>query len=158
MIVISDTSPINYLLQIDLIDLLPRLYTRVLIPAEVHAELIAEGAPEIVSTWASHLPTWCTLVSDSMPHIALIEYLDPGERAAIEMAMHLRVNRILLDDLKARKAAASFVLIVTGTLGVIQAAANLGAVDLHDAIDRLMATNFNASKKVIDRILQRESQ
>ena len=35
MIVISDTSPINYLLQIGLIGLLPELFGRVLIPNAV---------------------------------------------------------------------------------------------------------------------------
>jgi predicted nucleic acid-binding protein len=38
MIVVSDTSPLCYLLLIDLIDLLPQLYGRVIIPQTVQNE------------------------------------------------------------------------------------------------------------------------
>jgi predicted nucleic acid-binding protein len=39
MIVVSDTSPINYLVLIELQDLLPKLFDRILIPEAVHREL-----------------------------------------------------------------------------------------------------------------------
>lgn len=39
MIVVSDTSPINYLILIELQDLLPKLFDRILIPEAVHREL-----------------------------------------------------------------------------------------------------------------------
>jgi len=38
MIVVSDTSPINYLVLIERHDLLPELFQRVLIPDAVHRE------------------------------------------------------------------------------------------------------------------------
>ena len=38
MIVISDTSPLNYLILIECIDVLPQLYGRVVIPEGVLAE------------------------------------------------------------------------------------------------------------------------
>ena len=41
MIVIADTSPINYLLLIDQIDLLPRLFQKIIIPEVVRDEMIA---------------------------------------------------------------------------------------------------------------------
>jgi predicted nucleic acid-binding protein len=39
MIVIADTSPINYLLLIDQIDLLPRLFQQIVIPDVVRDEM-----------------------------------------------------------------------------------------------------------------------
>jgi hypothetical protein len=39
MIVVCDTSPVNYLVLIDEIDLLPQLFTTVVLPAGVLAEL-----------------------------------------------------------------------------------------------------------------------
>ena len=36
MIVVADTTPLNYLVLIEQIDLLPALYQQVLIPLEVH--------------------------------------------------------------------------------------------------------------------------
>lgn len=49
-VVIADTSPlINYLVLINAIDPLPRLYGRVLIPNEVFQELQEQGAPQPVA-------------------------------------------------------------------------------------------------------------
>ena len=55
-LVVADTSPLNYLILIEAIDLLPRLYRRIIIPAEVLNELIDGGAPRRVSEWAMKLP------------------------------------------------------------------------------------------------------
>jgi predicted nucleic acid-binding protein len=45
MIVIADTGPINYLTSIGHIDILPKLYSTVLIPTAVRDERRDEGAP-----------------------------------------------------------------------------------------------------------------
>lgn len=42
-VIISNTTPINYLILIDQIAVLPHLYTRVIIPQAVFGELQAEG-------------------------------------------------------------------------------------------------------------------
>ena len=65
-VVVADTSPLNYLILIDAIDLLPRLYGRIIIPAEVLNELIDDGAPRRVSDWAIQLPEWVEV--RSAPH------------------------------------------------------------------------------------------
>jgi predicted nucleic acid-binding protein len=38
MIVITDTAPINYLIQISRVDVLPKLYGRILVPPSVCTE------------------------------------------------------------------------------------------------------------------------
>jgi predicted nucleic acid-binding protein len=48
MIVVADTSPINYLVSIDEIGVLPALYGRVIIPQAVRDELSRDRAPEAV--------------------------------------------------------------------------------------------------------------
>ncbi|MBR8833400.1 MAG: hypothetical protein DSM106950_04985 [Stigonema ocellatum SAG 48.90 = DSM 106950] len=48
MAVVSDTSPLCYLVLIDLIDLLPELYGKVMIPQAVFNELSVPQAPEAV--------------------------------------------------------------------------------------------------------------
>lgn len=56
MIVVSDTSPINYLVLIDRQDLLHVLFGSVLIPEAVHRELQAAGTPEPVRQFVSASP------------------------------------------------------------------------------------------------------
>ena len=58
MIVVSDTSPINYLILIGKVQLLSVLYDRVIVPAAVLEELKRSGAPPAVSQWAASLPDW----------------------------------------------------------------------------------------------------
>ena len=59
MIVVADTTPLNYLVLIGQIELLSVLYQRVLIPQEVHRELQQSRTPATVSQWAASLPAWC---------------------------------------------------------------------------------------------------
>ena len=47
-VVISNTTPVNYLVLIDQIDVLRHLYARVMIPQAVFRELQDEGTPEKV--------------------------------------------------------------------------------------------------------------
>jgi predicted nucleic acid-binding protein len=51
MIVVADTTPLNYLVIIGHIELLPALYQSVLIPQEVHRELQRPGTPPTVRAW-----------------------------------------------------------------------------------------------------------
>ena len=54
--VVSDTSPVNYLVLIDQSNLLPQLYGRVLISESVLAELSAIETPQLVRNWVANLP------------------------------------------------------------------------------------------------------
>jgi predicted nucleic acid-binding protein len=53
MIVIADTSPLNYLIRLGQSDLLRNIYGRVLVPRAVLTELKHPEAPAEVRAWAS---------------------------------------------------------------------------------------------------------
>jgi predicted nucleic acid-binding protein len=61
MLVVADTSLINYLVLLEHTALLPRLYTRVALPPAVIRELLDAEAPEAVHSWAADLPPWCEM-------------------------------------------------------------------------------------------------
>ena len=63
MIVVSDTSPLCYLLLIDLIEVLPQLFGRVIIPQKVRDELSASAAPQVVREWIAQPPNWLEVQS-----------------------------------------------------------------------------------------------
>jgi predicted nucleic acid-binding protein len=48
LVVVADTSPLRYLVQIDQIQLLPRLFEKILIPSVVSDELRHPSAPEVI--------------------------------------------------------------------------------------------------------------
>ena len=58
---VADTSPLCYLVLIDEINLLPKLFDQVLAPARVIAELLHEDAPDPVRCWAASLPPWLSV-------------------------------------------------------------------------------------------------
>ena len=49
--VVADTSPLNYLIQIECHDVLCILYHRILVPDMVAKELDQRGTPQIVRAW-----------------------------------------------------------------------------------------------------------
>ena len=152
MVVISDTSPLNYLVLIGEISLLPRLFGRVLVPREVIEELERSAATGPVSRWLASQPDWLVTVD---VRVTKIQSLDLGETAAIALAKQSPGESLLvIDDFLGRRAALTAGLEVTGTIGVLQLAARRGWIDLPDAIRRLQATNFRISGALLEQVLR----
>ncbi len=154
MIIVSDTSPINYLVLIDHIQVLPQLFDQVIIPQAVLDELNHERTPERVRQWVSALPDWAIArVAESVDSSLK---LGRGEREAISLAEQLKADALLMDDWKAWKAAEARGLVVTGTLNVLEAASQEGLIDLAEAFDRLQKTTFHVTSELLQAILARQ--
>lgn len=156
MIIVSDTSPINYLLLIGEIELLPRLFGRVIIPPAVAKELKHPAAPEAVKQWIDLPPAWLEVRDASFVDPTI--QLDAGETAAISLAIEINADQILLDDKKAVKVAIARGLGVAGTLNVLELAAIKGWIDLPTVIARLQKTNFRAVAELIQKLLDEDAQ
>lgn len=155
MIVVSDTSPICYLLLIREIELLPQLYGQVLIPRIVQQELSDARSPISVQNWGNRPPEWLVVQTVEFASDGDLDALDPGEQAAIVLAEQQRANLVIIDDLLGRQIAQSRGLRVTGLLGVLDEAARQNLVDFPKAISRLQETTFRASSRLIQSLLQR---
>ena len=57
-LVVADTGPINYLILVDAIDLLPKVFSTIVVPAAVYRELCDPGAPLPVRAWIANIPNW----------------------------------------------------------------------------------------------------
>lgn len=134
MIVVSDTSPIYYLVEIAVADILPRLYGEVVIPPAVLHELRHPRAP--TSDWS--LDSGLSL--------------DRGELEAIAVAKELQADLLLIDERLGRLAAQRQGLKVAGTLGVILDAASEGLVDFDQTMKSLRRTNFFMSDAMVDAL------
>ena len=154
MIAVSNTSPLNYLVLIDLQDVLPVLFGRVLIPAAVRRELEAQTAPEPIRRWMAAGAPWLETRAVSDPSVDL-EQLGAGEREAIRLAEETETAVVLLDEKKARRIARDRGLVVSGTLGVLDVAARRGLLDLPAALDRLEQTTFRASPRLLRLVRER---
>ena len=155
MIVVSDTSPICYLVLIEAIDLLPQLYGQVIIPQAVLLELDALGAPSVLREWIEDPPSWLNVRAVKITNDQSLSCLDFGERHAISLAVKLKADLIILDEREARKVAASRNLKVIGLLGVLYQAALRDLIDLAESIERLRKTNFRVSSNLLESLLSR---
>lgn len=156
MIVVADSGPLHYLILLDHADLLHRFYDEVVVPEAVAAELSTLSTPLIVREWISRAPSWLSIVpveSDAVQ--AVTDDLDPGERAAIALAGTMHADLLLIDEAAGRAEAKRLNLRVTGTLGVLRAAAERGLVDVPELIVRLKATTFYADDSLLMTVFGR---
>jgi len=153
MIVVADTSPINYLLLIDQIDLLPRLFQQVIIPDIVQNEMLDSAAPLVLQQWIVNPPPWL-LVQGVAVADETLNSLDPGEQAAITLAQTLPADLLIIDERLGRQIASGRGIPIIGTLGILDDAASQGLIKLADVIARLQQTNFRISRRIIQTLLE----
>lgn len=155
MIVVADTAPLNYLVLIRAIELLQQLFENVLIPPEVHRELSQPGSPMAVQRWAANLPAWSEVRSLTGAPDPTLNDLDPGEREAIQLALEAGADILLIDEIEGRREALRRHLRVSGTLSVLEKAAQRGLIDFRSALRELEQTNFRLSPKIREEFLLR---
>lgn len=154
MTVVSDTSPLNYLILIGCSEILKALFGNIAVPAAVLSELQSAHAPAEIGEWLARKPDWIELHQLEIPKEYLPD-LGLGEREAIYLSKQIGVDALLMDDAKARAVAERFDIRVFGTLGILEAAALRGLVDLSAALKKLGHTNFRAKPTLFDSLLER---
>ncbi len=156
MLVVADTSPLNYLVLIDCIEVLPELHQKVLIPSAVLCELQSISAPSTVRSWAMHLPNWVeeTNPSPELLNDPQLAALHEGERAALALAASLQPIFLLMDEWPGRSIAIQRGLPVTGTLGILDQAARRKLISFAKAIEKLKLTSFRYPSLLVERLLR----
>jgi len=155
VIVVADSGPIHYLILIAAIDILHPLYDSVIVPQTVSEELNSGDAPEAVRVWMEHAPDWFQIQPDPVSDPVVNETLDPGERAAIALALSIAADRLLIDDWEGRVEAERRHLKITGTLGVLAEAHKRSLLDFESTLARLSLTNFYFSADLVDKLRRR---
>jgi predicted nucleic acid-binding protein len=152
-VIISNTTPINYLVLIDQINVLRHLYAHVMIPQAVFGELQDEGTPGKVKAWVASHPEWLEVRTVSAPLDPMLASLDVGEREAISLAKEIRADALIIDEPDGREAAKRQGLRVIGTLRVLYDAAEAGLCELEQTYDDLQHTTFRAHPQLFRAFL-----
>jgi predicted nucleic acid-binding protein len=155
VIVVADTTPLQYLILIQYEHILPALYGRVVVPPAVIAELTRDETPLAVREWLASAPEWLEVRGPREIGRSSVP-LGAGELEAIALAEELTADALLIDDWDGRQEALRRHLNVFGTLRVLADAAEDGMVDLREAVVRLRATNFRANEELFQWLLARE--
>jgi predicted nucleic acid-binding protein len=141
--IICDTSPLQYLHQLGLLDVLRRLTGTLMVPTAVAAEL-AEGRQRGVDVPDPGVLPWVMLREPrSQIVLPMMVDLGPGETAVLALALESQDAVVILDDGLARRHAERLGLGLTGTLGILIDAKHAGHVDaVAPLLDALQSLRF----------------
>ncbi|MBS1769258.1 MAG: DUF3368 domain-containing protein [Acidobacteria bacterium] len=153
MIVVSDTTPINYLVLINETEILQKLFGKVILPESVWKELNDLGSPDEVLDWVENLPAWVEIRTAKVIDQTL--NLDRGEQEAISLAKELNADLLLIDDRKARNIAIERGFNIAGTINILEIAHKRNLLDINIAFKALQETNFRISPNLLQKILDR---
>ena len=157
MLVVSNTSPLSNLAIIGELSLLQTLYPTILIPPIVQTELMR--LPEIQPVISTQITTgWLQVESPNNLQLlqTLNQTLDPGESAAIALALELNADRLLIDERLGRSIATQYGIKIRGILGILVNAKAQGLLPaVQPILNRLMQeAGFRVGQALYDRILQ----
>lgn len=158
MPVVSNTSPILNLAIVDQLTLLDRQFDEILIPSAVLDELkISEersGSQAMREAISSGWIQSREVNNDSLAQL-LKQTLDRGEAEAIALAIELKADWIFLDEREGRKVAKSLGLNVTGVLGILLRAKQIGEIEsLQPVVDDLInKAGFRIAPDLLAQVL-----
>lgn len=154
--VISNTGPLIALATIGQLDLLLKLYGRVLIPQAVIHEVTVAGAGRVgaaelaAAEWLEGMP------AEVSPEPLLAKELGPGEAEVISAAYRLKAQLVLIDERRARRIAEqAYGLRVKGTAGILVAAKRKGLIpEVGPLLESLVERGYYLSRRLIDRAIE----
>jgi predicted nucleic acid-binding protein len=101
-------------------------------------------------------PVWLEVRAPSSAGDQFLTHLDAGERDAILLAEELHADQLIIDETRGRQEAKRRGLPFTGTLGILQAGAKQGLLDLKSVVGCLRQTSFHISQDILDELLKRQ--
>ena len=157
MPVVADTMLLRYLIEIEVVQILPHLFTQVIIPPAVARELDHPHVPAVVRTWMAAPPVWLRLRQPALPPDPGLRRLHAGEQEALLLMMEHAAPLLLTDDGEAYKIALARQMPVVRTLRLLATAATQDLLDLPTVLRRLDATTFYMPRDVVAVMLAQDA-
>ena len=157
MKVVSNTSPLINLARIGHLDLLQRIFGRLLIPEAVWHEAVIDGegqpgAEEIrQADWIEQM-----IVTNRQLVHSLRQELDSGEAEAIALAIETNADWLLMDERLGRQTAQYFGLKFIGLIGILRVAQQRGEITtLRPFLEQLRdLAGFRISPALFEMVLR----
>ena len=149
--IVSDTSPVISLVSIDRLDILEKLFKKIIIPRAVWNEFTAfenEVETDKLKRFFSER------VADISQTNNLLPIMDLGESEAIILYNEIKADFLIIDDLKARQIAEELGVNCVGTLGILFKAKEKGLIkELRTLFIKLIENNRYYSKIILNKLL-----
>ena len=151
---LANASPVIFLARGGHLELLQLTGDRVLVPTPVAIEIRRRGSQD-VTTRARERTPWLDVVEPPpVPSIIQAWDLGPGESAVLAWAHAHPGCEAIIDDLAARRCAATLGIPVRGTLGLVLLAKKRGRIPLaRPVIEALRQAGMYLSDRVVNSAL-----
>jgi len=154
--VICDNAALSALAEIDHLNLLPLLFPVITVTESVRQEATHLRAPAALRQFMLQQPEWLAVEADPVPLHPITEGLEDRESSSITLAWENRADSLLvLDDLRARKAASALQLPHTGLVSILGHMAKEEFTDYDQAILNLRETGFHVSPTIVGMVRKR---
>ncbi|MEO6726127.1 MAG: DUF3368 domain-containing protein [Blastocatellia bacterium] len=158
MIIVSDTTPLRYLIEIAEVQLLETLFGKVIIPEKVAEELQRPKTPQQVKDWMLARPAWLEVRKADLSLFTPQKKIDDGEREAFALALELNADAVLLDDKNALPEAKRLNLQTIALFTLLERAAARNLIDLPLAVAAMRKTSFRLPPEpAIQAMLERDA-
>jgi predicted nucleic acid-binding protein len=157
MIIVSDTTPLRYLIEIEEVSILETLFGKVIIPEKVAEELQRPKTPQKVKDWMLARPAWLEMRKADTSLFTPQKHIQDGEREAFALALELKADFVLLDDRNALPEARRLNLQTIALFTLLEQAAARDLLDLPITVELMRKTTFRLPpEKDIQAMLERD--
>lgn len=149
-----NASPLIYLSKANLLELLQLLAPRILVPQAVATEIQRRGQGDVTAR-AINQTAWLKVVATPIiPPLIQAWDLGEGESSVLAWAYNHSGTEAIVDDLAARRCAATLEIPVRGTLGLVLVAKQRGElVAARPVLEQLRQAGMYLSDAVMNRAL-----
>ena len=152
---VVNASPLILLGKVEQIQLLSAMAGQIAVPRAVIREVSAKPDGERAVQTLTALEA-AIIVDDEVPPANILSWdLGAGETQVISHAVVHSTDRVVIDDLEARRCAKAMGLAIIGTLGIVGRAKVAGVIDrAGPVIQRLRGTGLYASDEIVQQLLR----
>ncbi len=152
---VVNASPLILLGKVEQLQLLEALPEQIAVPRAVIREVSAKPDGERSVQALTALES-AIIVDDEVPQANILSWdLGAGETQVISHAVANTSDRVVIDDLEARRCAKAMGLAVIGTLGIVGRAKVAGLIErAGPVIQRLREAGLYASDEIVQRLLR----
>jgi hypothetical protein len=156
MMIISNATPLIAFAKIGQLSLLQKMVNNLVIPEAVANEISAypQGQPGFIDLQQE---TWIGVqsITSEQQVSLLLPKLDRGEAEVIALALERQAHLVLIDELTARKVAESLNLNVSGSVGILIRAKQIGEiVVVKPLLNAMTQEGIYFSQRFIDAVLR----
>lgn len=149
-----NASPLIFLSRAGLLDMLKLEGEEIVVPKTVAEEIQRRGSDDLTAR-AIEKTTWLTIVeTPPIPDAIRAWDLGEGEASALAWGYINPGTVVIVDDLAARRCAATFGIPVRGTLGLVLTAKKMGLIpEARPVLEKLRQSGMYLSDRVLNQAL-----